>query len=46
MLKRFIVDTSQIRSLEIDDLNVKRLRVGELVVTDKLVTPAHDAGKI
>jgi len=29
VLKRFIVDVSHIRSLEIDDLNVKRLRVGD-----------------
>jgi hypothetical protein len=46
VLKRFIVDVSHIRSLEIDDLNVKRLRVGELVITDRFARPRHDADRI
>jgi hypothetical protein len=40
VIGRWLVRKARIHSLAIDELDVKRLRVGELVITDAVVTPA------
>ncbi len=39
LIKRLAVRRARIRSFAIDELDVKRLRVGALVITDRITTP-------
>jgi hypothetical protein len=42
LIKRLAVRKAMVHLFAIDELDVKRLRVGELVITDRITTPANE----
>jgi hypothetical protein len=43
-IRRIVIDSAKLKSLEIQDLTVKRLRVGDVTVSDSLKLPGSNVG--
>jgi hypothetical protein len=43
LIKRLAVRRARVHSFAIDELDVKRLRVGEFVITDRITTPSTES---